>query len=100
MRPSRWSHAMMRTDACRLSVEVSVDTETGRDGGDARRMAHNPATAKTGTRIQIITCRDSSATVPGCEGEARRVRLPCVSGPDVACLLYTSDAADDLLCVD
>src|SRR5450756_478058 len=61
----------------------------GRGEGDSRKPAQETPSWLTGCTLRDYGWRHGASTVPrlGADGSSR-------------CLLYTSDAADDLLCVD
>src|SRR5450756_321530 len=105
-----------RRHSCRRPLPHGAPASTGVRGLDAARRSAcaTAATAKLFLRgplskhlehccfIRVYLC--SSVAIPSLHPFRRDHRLPqrdpAIVGRYLACLLYTSDAADDLLCVD
>src|SRR5450756_2111490 len=64
----------------------------------AQRRASSSAVSRLGAVIRYDASRSSATSVQSMSILRSRPSHPY--GPRYACLLYTSDAADDLLCVD
>src|SRR5450756_1204306 len=68
---------------------------------NATAQRGNPMNARSTSRLRELLARPGCLVAPGV-ADALAARLVALAGFDAVymCLLYTSDAADDLLCVD
>src|SRR5450756_2789366 len=84
-----------RRQTPQLAVVVSVVFEASRH----RLAKPRQATGATGSPLERSAGFRASGAIPPCFRPMMALRSRRLLGGDGLCLLYTSDAADDLLCV-